>query len=350
MSNAHRTGRSMLLALIVLLLWIPNSAPGGDVRQLERDVQKPRVGQTVTFFAFGDGLSYTWNFGDGGTATGDTAPHAFSSPGTYTVKVTADGEVAYEQTITVRGNWAPNFVSMYPQTDNDIHPRVGRAGQLRDAGLRPGGVQLADDLHGQMGRQHREYLYRPGERQRAARPHVRGPRDLHDPLQRHRPGRIRDLSSRTWGTPFRVRRLEQPAAAQRVVLHRRRVRAVGDAGDLHGDGLGSRRRRHRLLRVGLRQRGTPRRGASASDTRVHVFTQPGTYAVRLTETDDGGASTSYGHLHRHAAGVERERRDLRLRRSVLRVVRADRRVAGLRRVRLQPAYRRDHDELPVQVG
>ena len=48
MSNAHRTGRSMLLALIVLLLWIPNSAQAATYVSWSADVQKPRVGQTVT--------------------------------------------------------------------------------------------------------------------------------------------------------------------------------------------------------------------------------------------------------------------------------------------------------------
>jgi len=57
-------------------------------------------------------------------ATGDAPSHTFTDPGTYVVKVVADGALAYENTITVRGNWAPEFVSMSPQTTADDHPRV----------------------------------------------------------------------------------------------------------------------------------------------------------------------------------------------------------------------------------
>ena len=33
-------------------------------------------------------MSYSWNFGDGGTATGRTVTHEFSAPGTYVVSLT----------------------------------------------------------------------------------------------------------------------------------------------------------------------------------------------------------------------------------------------------------------------
>lgn len=42
-----------------------------------------------------DASSYSWNFGDGGTAEGIEAKHKYSAAGTYDVKLTAtsDGQV-----------------------------------------------------------------------------------------------------------------------------------------------------------------------------------------------------------------------------------------------------------------
>jgi hypothetical protein len=60
------------------------------------------VGQPVTFSAQvdtsgvppGTAVQIEWNFGDGGTATGQTVTHTYSAPGTYTVTltVTAPGQ------------------------------------------------------------------------------------------------------------------------------------------------------------------------------------------------------------------------------------------------------------------
>jgi len=52
------------------------------------------VGKTIYFYSTGtydpdgDPLSYKWSFGDGSTATGKSPGHKYSSPGTYTVKLT----------------------------------------------------------------------------------------------------------------------------------------------------------------------------------------------------------------------------------------------------------------------
>ncbi|MCU0446129.1 MAG: gliding motility-associated C-terminal domain-containing protein [Microscillaceae bacterium] len=65
------------------------------------------VGDRVDFAGFGvDVLSYSWNFGDGGTATGQNASHTFNRAGTFTVKmrVTFSGDCGVDEipkTITV---------------------------------------------------------------------------------------------------------------------------------------------------------------------------------------------------------------------------------------------------------
>ena len=40
------------------------------------------------------GAACTWDFGDGATGTGDEVTHTYWSPGTYTIAVTVDRQVA----------------------------------------------------------------------------------------------------------------------------------------------------------------------------------------------------------------------------------------------------------------
>src|SRR5207249_6044225 len=62
----------------------------------------PVVGQIVTFTATTvDGTApytYSWNFGDGTTAAGSSATHAYTSASTYTVQVTASDSAAHTAT------------------------------------------------------------------------------------------------------------------------------------------------------------------------------------------------------------------------------------------------------------
>jgi PKD domain-containing protein/Big-like domain-containing protein len=67
----------------------------------------------------GDHYAFTWNFGDGSTAIGVNAPHAYSRPGTYTVTFTVnDGEGGVGQattTVTVTTQDALNAIEAYVQ-------------------------------------------------------------------------------------------------------------------------------------------------------------------------------------------------------------------------------------------
>jgi hypothetical protein len=69
-----------------------------------------RLEQAVNFSAnvsAGTNISYTWDFGDGDTGTGQTASHAFTTPGVHTVSVTATnslGEMQAQHSILIQYN------------------------------------------------------------------------------------------------------------------------------------------------------------------------------------------------------------------------------------------------------
>ena len=64
----------------------------------------------------GDPLTYSWDFGDGASATGQTATHVYTTSGSFTVKATARDEKNSsngQTTVTVRdlsGAWAATTV------------------------------------------------------------------------------------------------------------------------------------------------------------------------------------------------------------------------------------------------
>ena len=47
--------------------------------------------------------SYAWDFGDGTTATGQTAVHTYTTPGTYTIKVTVTDSLG--ETASATASW-----------------------------------------------------------------------------------------------------------------------------------------------------------------------------------------------------------------------------------------------------
>ena len=64
----------------------------------------PQVGQQVTFTASASGgtspYTFSWTFGDGSSATGAIVTHIYSSPGTFTVNLTAKDSGSPQQTAT----------------------------------------------------------------------------------------------------------------------------------------------------------------------------------------------------------------------------------------------------------
>ncbi|MBS1783997.1 MAG: PKD domain-containing protein [Acidobacteria bacterium] len=72
------------------------------------------MGQAVSFQGDTDfGTNFLWTFGDGGTATTQTASHAFSAVGTYTVsfKASANGYLASTTTVTITVIAKPSVTS-----------------------------------------------------------------------------------------------------------------------------------------------------------------------------------------------------------------------------------------------
>jgi PKD repeat protein len=63
----------------------------------------PNVGEEVEFFNFSTyGISYSWDFGDGATSTGNEPMHGYAAGGTYTVHLTAaDGACNAEFTMDI---------------------------------------------------------------------------------------------------------------------------------------------------------------------------------------------------------------------------------------------------------
>lgn len=82
------------------------------------------------------GNTYAWNFGDGGTSADANPKHTYAKGGTYTVKLTANGDQSKSgsatQTVTIKD--APPVANFLVQNDNCIAPcTVGLQNQSTNA-------------------------------------------------------------------------------------------------------------------------------------------------------------------------------------------------------------------------
>jgi hypothetical protein len=104
-SNAGPTGPSSVPSPT------PSSSTGGtanfNASPPDAAIQAVTV---VTFTATATGgLSYSWDFGDGGTATGSSVTHVFETAGQFTVALKASDGTSGQASMTVKslsGSWA----------------------------------------------------------------------------------------------------------------------------------------------------------------------------------------------------------------------------------------------------
>ncbi|WP_457591413.1 PKD domain-containing protein, partial [Geoglobus sp.] len=115
----------------------------------------PAVVDTVIFDASpsydrdGAVVSYAWDFGDGTTASGVTASHTYSSPGTYTVNLTVTDNDGLSSTtskqITVTNN--PPVISLVSPPDGQaFNPSTGHV-ELQWSAFDPDGDPVSYDLY-----------------------------------------------------------------------------------------------------------------------------------------------------------------------------------------------------------
>jgi PKD repeat protein len=119
----------------------------------------PQVGQTTTFTATASGgappYSFSWNFGDGGQATGTTVTHSYAAAGYYNVTLTAKDSANHSgssRSLIPVGSWNP-AVTCVP-TQSTIEQVIGKVSIQRNATIPSsigadysgGGFKLAGNL------------------------------------------------------------------------------------------------------------------------------------------------------------------------------------------------------------
>ena len=232
------------------------------------DPTQPRINQTIAFTGFasdpdGDIATYAWNWGDGnstGASANDQATHSYTTAGTYTVRLTVTDatalSTAYENTITIRNNWAPADVYAYPDTTADTYPRVGTSATFDFYGYDPEdhySGNLAWDVNWGDGTAHGTTTT-AGFTQLVHTWTTPGTYIIHYSATDTDGTGGGNPNKTTFGTPLVVTVAANPAPRGRV-LERRHLSAGGQSdGHLHRLCAGSRRGQHRELPVGLQRR------------------------------------------------------------------------------------------------
>jgi PKD repeat protein len=103
-----------LIALGLTVLWLARAAATPAVT-FEMDPPNPVAGQVVRFRDTSStaATSWLWNFGDGNSASTASPAHAWSEPGTYTVRLDAQGANT-QTTVTVTPETTLRLLAAHP--------------------------------------------------------------------------------------------------------------------------------------------------------------------------------------------------------------------------------------------
>ena len=114
-------------------------------RTAERELRRPAARDDPD----GDPLSYSWNFGDGGTSTAEAPTHNYSEPGTYTARLTVSdglgGTGTASRPVSVREPGLPDPIAPgSPDTTGPALRLLGvnaARGRIRGSAADPAGVE-----------------------------------------------------------------------------------------------------------------------------------------------------------------------------------------------------------------
>jgi PKD repeat protein len=111
----HRHGRAAALLLFALTVaWLARAAASPTVT-FEVDPPNPVAGQTIRLrdTSPAAATSWSWDFGDGASASTAAPSHAWSEAGTYTVRLDAQ-DASAEKTITVSAETTLRLLAAHP--------------------------------------------------------------------------------------------------------------------------------------------------------------------------------------------------------------------------------------------
>ena len=117
-------GRILLSAMVLLALAFLAGCLWMDQEPVATFERSPQAGDaplsvffdaSESFDPEGEPLTYEWDFGDGGTAAGETPTHTYATPGTYEARLTVADP---------RGR-ASEFARMITVTDESSHTETG---------------------------------------------------------------------------------------------------------------------------------------------------------------------------------------------------------------------------------